>query len=58
MLAEAQSTPISELVPPLPAPPVVRKRESPVIDGGSAQQACDMEEKPEQSQPHKPRYAV
>jgi hypothetical protein len=53
VLAEAQATPISELVPPPPAPPVVRKRESPGIDAETAHMA----EKPEPAADHPPSAA-
>jgi hypothetical protein len=55
-LARPQFVPEPEVAPPGPEPPKRKPRAS-VVDGESAQQACDTEEKPEQSQPHKKRYA-
>jgi hypothetical protein len=55
-VAKKKHVPAPEVVPPPPTPARHAPR-APIVDGESAQQACDMAEKPEQSQPHKPRYA-
>jgi hypothetical protein len=47
---ENPHTPSPEIIPPAPAPVVVRKANRPVIDGESAQHECNIEKKAEQFQ--------